>query len=115
MDPTLGEHKIFRPCSKHALLMRQLVDEVRAPESVDEKRVGKRKDSGACLRDSMESNQGSVSTDDAASTDDAESARTLSDGADSEPEQEMPWYWELHRAKLERTLGLARALEKMAS
>jgi|SRR5690242_16302014 len=115
MDPIPGEHKIYRPGSKHALLMRQLVDEVRAPDSVDEKRVGKRKDSGACLQESMEPNQGPASTGDAAFEDDRESARISSDGAASEPDKDMPWYWGLHSAKLERTLGLARALEKMAS
>lgn len=90
-ETTMVGRKIFRPRKKHAAMMRQLLDDTHL---TGEETTGKRKDSGAYVQ-----NLTSPGNDPAAE-----------DKGDVDCS-----YWNLNKAKLERSLQLARALEKKAS
>lgn len=97
------EEIVFRPRGKHARLMGELRDETR----VAGKTVA-RKDSGAVLPDG-EVVKGAGIKDGAA----ANLEETIAGAAKQTPSH--GWYWEMHKAKLERSMRLAKALGKRDS
>ncbi|KAJ4993736.1 hypothetical protein SVAN01_00790 [Stagonosporopsis vannaccii] len=110
----LSEGKVFRPRVKHALLMLQLVDETQMPKSAVEKAIAKRKDSGVGHQDETKPDNATF-REAGAPKNDAASAQKPPAGTAVARGKKTPShgrYLESHKAKLERTMRLVRALEE---
>ncbi|KAH6633544.1 hypothetical protein C7974DRAFT_412529 [Boeremia exigua] len=105
----LLQTKVFRPRTKHALMMKRLIDETAPPAPVTKVSMS-RADSGVCLQDSA-----FQSDEDELDELNSMQGSTSEESAPDEGPASHGLYWAMHRTALNRSARLNRLLEKRCS